>query len=76
MRRRKTSKASKWKHVDSARHANVYTDRMKVDGGYLYLVTKMINPKKPSAGASVHGLVFVPSTYRVVNKGVVVEKVR
>lgn len=75
-RRRKKSKPSKWECVDAAKHDNVYTDRLRVPGGHLYLVTKMINPKKPSAGASVHGLVYVPGTYRVVNKGILVEKVR
>lgn len=53
-------KESGWKHVDSAKNANVYTDRLKVDGGYLYLITKMISPKKPSLGATVHACVFVP----------------
>lgn len=74
--KRRRSSPSKWECVDIAKHANVYTDRLRVPGGHLYLVTKMINPKKPSMGASVHGLVFVPSTYRVVNKGILAEKVR
>ncbi len=55
---------SKWECVDLAPHANVNMDRLKVPGGYLYLVTKMIDPKKPSAGATVHGLVFVPTRRR------------
>jgi len=67
---------SRWEHVDSARHANVFTDRLKVVGGYLYLVTKMIDPKKPSLGATPYAMTFVPSTYRVVNKGIVAERVR
>jgi hypothetical protein len=52
---------SGWEHVDSAKHANVYTDRLKIDGGHLYLITKMIDQKKPSLGATVHACVFVPS---------------
>ena len=67
---------SKWEHVDSARHANVYTDRLKVVGGYLYLVTKMIDPKKPGLGALPCAMTFVPSTYRIENKGIVSERVR
>lgn len=70
------SAASKWQHVDSAKYANVYTDRLKVQGGYLYLVTKMINPSRPSYGAMPYCMTFVPSTYREVKKGIVVEKVR
>lgn len=78
MKRRKNNRTSpsKWQHVDSARHANVYTDRLKVTGGYLYLVTKMVDPKKPSAGAMPYAMCFCPSTYRVVSKGIVAEKVR
>jgi hypothetical protein len=75
-RSKKRNRPSQWEQVDAAKHANVYLDRLRVIGGHLYLVTKMIDPKKPSAGASVHGMVFVPSTYRVVHKGIVAEKVR
>jgi hypothetical protein len=59
-----STQESKWKCVDAAKHANVYVDRLAIPGGHLYLVTKMINPKKPSAGATVHGLVFVPAKKR------------
>lgn len=55
---------SKWQCVDAAKHANVYTDRMAVEGGHLYLITKMIDPKKPSKGATVHACIFVPSKRR------------
>ena len=68
--------ASKWEYVDSAWHANVFTDRLKVVGGHIYLVTKMIDPKKPSLGATPYAMCFVPSTYRVINKDIVAEKVR
>ena len=53
---------SGWECVDAAKHAKVYTDRLKIKGGYLYLLTKLIDPKKPSKGASVHACVFVPNT--------------
>jgi hypothetical protein len=74
--KRRRAPPRKWQHVDSARHANVYTDRLKVTGGYLYLVTKMIDPNKPSRGTMPYAMCFVPSTYRVVSKGVVAERVR
>lgn len=51
---------SKWMHVDSAHHANVYTDRLKIPGGYLYLVTKMFDQEHPEAGARPYAMVFVP----------------
>ena len=78
MAKRKTrrSRPTQWENVDSAKHANVYTDRLKVQGGYLYLVTKMIDPKQPSLGATPYSMVFVPSTYRVVRDGIVAERVR
>jgi hypothetical protein len=72
----KRTRPSQWEHVDSARHANIYTDRMKVQGGYLYLVTKMSDPKYPALGARPYAMTFVPSTYRVINKGIVAERVR
>lgn len=75
-RKAKRSRPSQWEHVDTARHANVYTDRLRVQGGYLYLVTKMIDPKKPNLGATPYAMTFVPATYRVINKGIVAERVR
>jgi hypothetical protein len=60
----KANGESKWRCVDAAKHANVYTDKLAIPGGHLYLITKMVDPKKPSRGATVHACVFVPSKPR------------